>query len=478
MQTMPSDSNAVDRKARMKIAFEDLPVREVSERIRDFDETFLAFDAERAKREAMRCIQCPAPAACVEACPAHNNIPAALALIEQGDFLGAAAIYRATSSLPEICGRVCPHEQLCQGACVRNKKGEPGQTGALEVFVADYARAMGTVEIPRGAPTGKKVAIVGSGPAGLSCAEQLVQRGHAVTVFEAFPAPGGLLVYGIPNFKLSKRVVQARLDDLRRAGVEFVTNARIGKSHTIDQLLAEGFSAVFVGVGSLIPATMKAPGEDLPGVYQSTDFLIRNNVPAEFLPPDMREKPRIGRRVAVVGGGDTASDCLRTALRLGADEVTCVYRRTEAEMPGGKKDRALAREEGARYRFLTQPVRFLAGPDGWVNGVECLQCELGEPDAKGRRKPVPIEGSNFVVEADTVVLALGYWPDAEIGESTPDLKTHDWGLIEIDRATGATSCPGVYAGGDDVTGPDLVVTAMVAGRRAAASIHDYIMSKN
>ena len=478
MQTTPSDPNALDRKARMKIAFEDLPAREISERIRDFNETFLPFDAERAKREALRCIHCPNPAACMEACPGHNDIPAAMTLIEQGDFLGAAAVYRKTSSMPEICGRVCPHEQLCQGACVRNKKGEPVLTGALEAFVADYEREAGRVEILRGTPTGKRVAIVGSGPAGMACAEQLVQRGHAVTVYEAFPAAGGLLVYGIPNFKLAKRAVQPRIDDLRRAGVTFVTGTRIGKVHTIEQLFAEGFSAVFVGVGSGIPATMKAPGEDLPGVYQSTDFLIRTNVPEEFLPPEMHEKPRIGRRVAVVGGGDTASDCLRTALRLGAEEVTCVYRRTEAEMPGGMKDRALAREEGARYRFLTQPVRFLAGPDGWVNGVECLQCELGEPDAKGRRKPVPIEGSNFVVEADTVVLALGYWPDPEIGESTPDLKTHDWGLIEIDRASGATSRPGVYAGGDDVTGPDLVVTAMVAGRRAAASIHEYITGKN
>ena len=397
-------------------------------------------------------------------------------LIEQGDFLGAAAIYRKTSSLPEICGRVCPHEQLCQGSCVRSKRGEPVLTGALEAFAADRERAAGDVEFPRGAPTGKRVAIVGSGPAGLSCAEQLVQRGHQVTIFEVFLAPGGLLVYGIPNFKLSKKVVQARIEDLGRAGVRFEAGRRIGREKTIDQLLGEGFSAVFVGVGAGIPATMKAPGEDLPGVYQSTDFLVRTNVDPALLPPTLRERPRIGRRVAVVGGGDTASDCLRTALRLGAEEVTCVYRRTEVEMPGGKKDRALAREEGARYRFLTQPIWFLAGPDGWVNGVECLQCELGEPDAKGRRKPVPIEGSNFVVEADTIVLALGYWPDPEIGESTPGLKTHDWGLIEIDRETGATSRPGVFAGGDDVVGPDLVVTAMAAGRRAAQAMHEYMMS--
>lgn len=476
MPAMPSEGLVIDRKGRMKIPFEDLATRPVAERLLDFGETFLPLDEERAQREAMRCIHCPDPAPCSEACPGHNDISAALLLIEQGKFLQAADIYRRTSSLPEICGRVCPHEQLCQGACVRSKREEPVLTGALEAFVADYQRSHARVEVPKGPASGKRVAIVGSGPAGLACAEQLLQRGHAVTFFEAAPSPGGLLVYGIPNFKLSKKVVHARIDDLRQAGAEFQTGARIGREHTIDQLLANGYQAVFIGVGSGIPATMKAPGEDLPGVYQSTEFLIRTNVDPALLPPDQRERLQVGRKVAVVGGGDTASDCLRTALRLGAEEVTCVYRRTEAEMPGGRKDRALAREEGARYRFLTQPIRFLAGPDGRVSGVECLQCELGEPDKSGRRRPVPIEGSNFTVEADTVVLALGYWPDAEIGESTPGLEVRDWGLIVVNPDTGATSRPGVFAGGDGVTGPDLVVTAMAAGRRAARSIDGYLLS--
>jgi glutamate synthase (NADPH/NADH) small chain len=410
----------------MKIGFEDLPVREVSDRIRDFEETFLPIDAERAQREAMRCIHCPDPAACVEACPAHNNIPAALLLIEQGDFLGAAAIYRMTSSMPEICGRVCPHEQLCQGACVRNKKGEPAMTGALEAFVADYERAAGKVEIPVGTPTGKRVAIVGSGPAGLACAEQLVQRGHAVTIFEAFPAPGGLLVYGIPNFKLAKRAVQPRIDDLRRAGVEFVNSTRIGKTHTIDQLFGEGYAAVFVGVGSGIPATMKAPGEDLPGVYQSTDFLVRTNVPQELLPAELREKPRIGRRVAVVGGGDTASDCLRTALRLGAQEVTCVYRRTDRNARR-QKDRALALRAHAT---ASSPSRYASLAPWMVNGVECL-VRLGEPDAKGRRKPVPIEFQTSWRPIPSCTLFM-----ADPGSvAAPDLGDSRWGLIEIDRAT-------------------------------------------
>jgi glutamate synthase (NADPH/NADH) small chain len=311
----------------------------------------------------------------------------------------------------------------------------------------------------------------------MSCAEQLVQRGHSVTIYESKPAPGGLLVYGIPNFKLPKEVVFNRVCDLERAGVRFNYNTYIGKDKTIDELFAEGYEAVFVGAGTEIDAPMEAPGEDLPGVYKATEFLARCNVALELLPESMRARPDVGQKVVVIGGGDTASDCLRAALRLGADEVTCLYRRTEREMPGGRHDRELAREEGARYQFLTQPVRFIAGEDGRLAQVECIRMVLGEPDAKGRRKPVPVEGTNFIVEADTAILALGYWPDPIIGETTPGLETRNWGLIVTDRATGATSRPGVYAGGDGVTGPDLVVTAMVAGRKAAASIDSYLMDK-
>jgi glutamate synthase (NADPH/NADH) small chain len=295
-----------------------------------------------------------------------------------------------------------------------------------------------------------------------------------VTIFDAKPAPGGLLLYGIPNFKLPKEVVFARWNDLAQAGVEFVGSTYVGKDTTIDDLFAQGYEAVYIGVGTLIDAPMEVPGEDLPGVYKATEFLIRANVHPNHLPEELRLRPEIGRKVAVIGGGDTASDCLRTALRMGADEVTCLYRRTEKEMPGGKKDRALAREEGARYQFLTQPVKFIPGPDGRLAQIECIRMELGEPDTKGRRRPVPIEGTNFIVEADTAILALGYWPDPVIGETTPGLETHKWGLIVTDRSTGATSRPGVYAGGDAVTGPDLVVTAMVSGRRAAASIDAYL----
>ncbi|MEJ2010655.1 MAG: NAD(P)-dependent oxidoreductase [Anaerolineales bacterium] len=464
----------IDRKSRMKLPLQDVSARPVEERLCDFEPTFYLLTPEQARAAAERCIQCPEPSACVEACVVDNDIPQAMWLIEQGDFIGAAELYRQTSSMPEICGLVCPHEALCQGACVRNKRHEPVITGALEAFVTMYQRQQTEVAIPVGKPTGKRVAIVGSGPAGLACAEQLVRKGHAVTIFEALPTPGGLLIYGIPNFKLPKDTVRTVIGDLKQAGVEFVLNTRIGKEKTVDQLMEEGFDAVFLGVGSGIDAKMDVPGADLPGVHQATEFLVRCNVDPQILPESMEGVPEVGERVVVIGGGDTAADCLRTALRLGASEVTCLYRRTEAEMPGGEKDRHLAREEGANFRFLTQPVRYIAGVDGRVNSVECLQCELGEPDDSGRRRPIPIEGSNFTVPADTVVLALGYWPDPTIGETTDGLETQKWGLIVVDPETGATSRPGIYAGGDGVTGPDLVVTAMAAGRKSAHSIDEYL----
>jgi glutamate synthase (NADPH/NADH) small chain len=473
MTANPIEARTVDRRARMKLPFEDLRLRPVDERLKDFDAAFHSLTVDEARRAAERCIQCP-EAPCMVACPVHNDIPGAMWLIEQGDFVAAAELYRQTSSLPEICGLVCPHEALCQGSCVRAKRGEPVLTGALEAFAAAYQRQHAGVEIPRGSPSGKRVAIIGSGPAGLACAEQLIVRGHTVTIFEAAPSPGGLLTYGIPNFKLPKTVVEARLDDFRRAGAEMVVGVRVGKDLSLDSLLQDGYDAVFLGVGSGIDADMEIPGDDLLGVYPATEFLVRCNVDPARLPFDLKDRPSIGKRLVVIGGGDTASDCLRTALRLGAQEVTCLYRRTEAEMPGGKKDRELARQEGARYRFLTQPVRFHADPDGHVALVECLQCELGDADASGRRRPVPIEGSNFTVPVDTVVLALGYWPDPLLGEVTAGLETHKHGLIVADAETGRTSRRGIFAAGDGVTGPDLVVTAVRGGRRAAATIDEYL----
>lgn len=477
MRNIPGEFLAIDRKSRARVPSMEINHRPVSERILDFDDVVIPLDPVQARIEAARCVQCPDPAPCMLACPAHNDIPSAMWLIENGMFLEAAALYRQSSSLPEICGRVCPHEQLCQGSCNQRKSNDPILTGALEAFVCDYERQMVGVHIPVGAPTGKRVAIVGSGPAGLSCAEQLVQRGHQVVVFESKPAPGGLMTYGIPNFKLPKSVVLNRVSDLEEAGVEFLYNTYIGKDKTIDDLFSEGFEAMFVGVGSEIDAPMEAPGEDLPGVYKATEFLMRANAPLDNLPVDMRSRPEIGRRVVVIGGGDTASDCLRTALRMGADEVTCLYRRTEKEMPGGRHDRELAREEGADYQFLTQPIRFIADEHGHLAQLECIRTVMGEPDAKGRRKPVPVEGSNFYVDADTAILALGYWPDPIIGETTPNLKTHKWGLIVVENETGVTTRPGVFAGGDGVTGPDLVVTAMASGRRAASAIDEYLKNQ-
>jgi len=468
------DFSTVNRKERMRVSSRGLPHRPAAERVGDFEDVAIPPDPEWAVYEAGRCIHCADPAPCQKACPAHNDISYALWLIEQRHFSEAARVYRQTSSMPEICGRVCPHEQYCEGACVRNKTGEPVLTGALEAFAADFERKNGGVKLQVPYPTGRKVAIIGAGPAGLSCAERLVQCGHWVTIFDLRPAPGGLLTYGIPNFKLPKAVVMDWWKDLKGAGVAFVGNSYIGKTRTINELFSEGFEAVFIGVGAGVDAAMEIPSESLPGIFKATEFLIRANVAPELLPPEMRQEPITGRKIVVIGGGDTASDCLRSALRLGFEQVTCLYRRTEKEMPGGRKDRDLAREEGAQYQFLTQPVVFHPGADGRLDQVECIHMELGEPDAKGRRRPVPVEGSNFMVEADTAVLALGYFPDPIIGATTPGLKTHKWGLIITDPETGTTSRMGVFVGGDVVTGPNLVVTAMVAGRRAAFTIDAYL----
>jgi glutamate synthase (NADPH/NADH) small chain len=458
--------------------YQDLSLRPSTERVCDFGDVIIPLDSDRAMLEASRCIHCPDPAPCMLACPCHNDIPSAMWLIEQGRYVEAAGLYRQTSALPEICSRVCPHEQLCQGSCVLNKTQEPVLCGPLETCVTCYERKTAGVAIPVGKPTGRKVAIVGAGPAGLGCAEGLLQKGHSVTFFDSKPAPGGLLVYGIPNFKLAKEVFFCRWGDFEKAGARFVGNTLIGKTKTIDELFADGFEAIFVGVGTGIDARMETPGEDLPGVYEATDFLMRANTEVNLLPENKRERPALGKRLVVIGGGDTASDCLRSALRLGADEVTCLYRRTEKEMPGGKKDRQMAKEEGAKYRFLTQPVKFIAGEDGHLAAIECIEMKLGDPDAKGRRKPVPVDGSNFSIAVDTAIKALGYWPDPVIGKTTPGLETHDYGLVSVvDRETGATTRAGVFAGGDGVTGPDLVVTAMVGGRKSALAIDEFLQAK-
>lgn len=468
------DFSSINRKERMKLQSKGLPLRPAEERIKDFDEAVIRIDEDWAVYEASRCIHCSDPTPCQEACPAGNDISYAMWLIEHGEFSEAASVYRQTSSLPEVCGRICPQERLCEGACVRSRKDNlPVPTGALEAFATHYDRRKHGVHIPTDKFTGKKVAIIGGGPAGLACAEQLVRKGHWVTIFDAKPAPGGLLIYGIPNFKLPKKIVFDIWDDLLRAGVTFVGHTYIGPQITVDKLFEGGYDAVFIGVGTTVDVVPDIPGVNLPGVYRATDFLVRANVDMDLLPHEMCSRPEIGEKVVVIGGGDTSADCLRTALRLGAGNVTCLYRRSEAEMPGCYKDRKMAIEEGAKYSFLTQPIRFIANAKGHLAQIECVRTELSEPDESGRRSFSIIEGSDFIIDADTAILAVGYKPDLVISETTPGIETHSNGLL-LANPTGATHRKGVFTGGDILTGPHLVVTAMVAGRKAAQTIDRYL----
>jgi glutamate synthase (NADPH/NADH) small chain len=475
-------ANEVQR--RLSIAVQPVPKQDAEERRRNFEETYLGFDINSARIEAARCIQCPS-APCQEACPVGNDIPGAFALIEAGDILGAADVFRQTSNMPEMCGRLCPQEKLCEGACVvgfairPDGRAEPPVTiGKLEAFCTDYQRReLGGFPLPRHMPepTGRRVAVVGSGPAGLAVAEQVALLGHACTVYEAWPEPGGVLVYGIPNFKMRKEIVDEYLEYLQKLGVEFVCNTWVGREFTVDDMLAQGFDAVFLGTGAGVGNRLEIPGEHLRGVYEATDFLVRGNLQPDQLPPHQREPLRKPRKVVVIGGGDTSMDCVRTAVRLGAEEVTCVYRRTEAEMLGRAEERKNAREEGVRFEMLTLPLRFIGDDAGNLVGVECQRMQLGEPDESGRRRPVPVPGSEFVLEADTVAIAIGYGADPLIPTTAKGIRATEKALIAID-ADGRTSRPGVFAGGDNVNGADLVVTALADGRRAAAAIARYLDS--
>ncbi len=467
---------ALDRKARLRIPPQAMPKVPAEERVRGWMEAYLPLDLETARLEAQRCIQCPA-APCTVACPAGNDIPGALLRLESGDVLGGAEVFRRTSTIPDMCGRLCPQEQLCEGACVVGKRGVPVAIARLEAFLGDEGAGAEPGPPPPN-PSGCFVAIVGAGPAGLAAAEDLSKAGRRVTVFDAWPSPGGLLVYGIPNFKLDKAAVRRKIERLRAGGVEFVGDVRVGEDVTVDALFGRGCQAVLLTYGAGEGRRLGLPGEDLPGVLGATEFLVRANVAPDLVPQSMRSPLDLGRRLAVIGGGDTAMDCVRTAVRLGVDEVLCLYRRTKREMPGREVERIHAWEEGVRFQFLAAPLRFEPGDSGLVARAVCVRMELGEPDGAGRRRPVVVPDSEFAVEADTFVVAAGYSADRLVPATTPGLQTRDSSYLVVDPETGCTDRPGVFAAGDNVTGPDLVVTAMAAGRRAAAAIDRYLREAN
>lgn len=471
---LTGESIHIDRKARMRLKSQGLPVRPVDERVRDFEETVILGDEKWAQYEASRCIHCYGRPPCQQACPAGNDISQAMLYIEQGKFIEAAQIYRKTTTFPEICGRVCPQEKLCEAACVRNRRGDPVPTGALEAFVTEYERRTVGYQIPVSPPTGCKVAVVGGGPSGLACAEQLVRMGHWVTIFDKHAVLGGALSYGFPPYKLPRPLLSDIIQSILDAGVTFVGRTMIGKKKTVNDLFAEGFESVFLGLGSGIDQPLGVPGENLRRVYYANDFLVRVHGEKKYLPHSQRLPPEVGDRVVVIGGGDPATDCARTAVRMGARKVTCLYRYTEQEIPGRGHDRNWAEEEGIEFRYLTVPLRLTPGEKGRVAGVDCMQVEIGEPDEEGDFHPHPVEGSEFSIQADSVIVAMGYYPDPIVSATTPGLKTHKWGLIVADTATGATSRFGVYTGGDIVTGPDMVVSAMLAGRKAAYTIDAYL----
>ena len=462
--------------ANMSLKKVPMPEQAPDVRNRNFREVTLGYTAEMAMEEAKRCLNCRNKP-CIAGCPVFVQIPEFVLLVAAGEFEKAYDKIRETNALPAVCGRVCPQETQCEEKCVRGIKGEPVAIGRLERFVADWYIENVFKEVVKSPRNGHKVAIIGSGPAGLTCAGDLAKIGYDVTIFEAFHKTGGVLVYGIPEFRLPKKLVQREIDAVKAEGVQIMTNMVIGKVLTIDEIMAEGYEAVFVGSGAGLPAFMKIPGENLNGVYSANEFLTRINLMKAYLFPDCDTPVRVGNTVAVVGGGNVAMDAARSAKRLGAETVYIIYRRSEAELPARIEEFHHAKDEGIIMKLLTNPTRILGDDKGWVTGIECVEMELGEPDPSGRRRPVAKAGSEHVVPVETVIMSIGTSPNPLIRTTTPGLDAQKWGGIIVKEETGETSKKGVYAGGDAVTGAATVILAMGAGKIAAAAIHRQIMEK-
>lgn len=453
-----------------------MPAQPAAERVKNFDEVPYGYSDDVAMAEAMRCLQCKNPK-CVAGCPVGIDIPGFILKIREQDFQGAADILKDKNSLPAVCGRVCPQEEQCEKVCIVGIKNEPVAIGRLERFAADWEAKNSSAQVKPTGASGPKVAVVGSGPAGLAAAGELIKMGYRVTIFEAFHQAGGVLMYGIPEFRLPKAIVQREIEYLKKLGVEIQLNVVVGRTITIDELMQEeGYQAVFVGTGAGLPYFLNIPGENLNGVYSANEFLTRANLMRAYMFPKWHTPIHIGKRVAVVGAGNVAMDAARTALRLGAEEVHIVYRRSEAEMPARIEEIEHAQEEGVKFNLLTNPVEVLGNEQGWVTGLKCVRMELGEPDASGRRRPIAIPDSEFEFPVDVVVVAVGQGPNPLIPRTTQGLESSKWGNIIADDV-GATSIPGVFAGGDVVTGAATVIKAMGAGKVAAAAIDKYIKSK-
>jgi len=451
-----------------------MPTQEASIRAKNFDEVPLGQSLETAMKEASRCIQCKKPF-CVAGCPVEVDIPGFIRLVQEGDLAGAIRKIWETNALPAVCGRVCPQETQCEERCIVGKKGDPVAIGNLERFVADHERMNGKGDLPpKAEPTGKRVAVVGSGPSGLTVAGDLILKGHEVTILEAFHKPGGVLVYGIPEFRLPKEIVFSEVAALEKLGVKVECNAVVGRSVLIDELFEEGYDAVYLGVGAGLPTFLKVPGENLIGIFSANEYLTRANLMKAYQYPKYDTPIIRGKNVITIGAGNVAMDSARTALRLGAEKSRIVYRRSRAEVPARAEEVHHAEEEGVEFHFLTSPVAFTGNDKGRVTGMQGLKMELGEPDASGRRRPIPIEGSEFDLACDLAIIAVGAGANPLLTKSTEGLLLNKWGYIVADEKNGKTSKKGVWAGGDIVTGSATVILAMGAGRQAANSIHDYL----